>query len=128
MSDLARDLHKNVTAPIVDKIDGAQKKIRKGVVKMIDVPEEQKKSSRPVNDVAKKAPKSEEALYSLESLRHWDVMMPPIRKKKLKLPKPGVKTAMQKVGLGRVFNKKRRITIELYKKITPKQADRKSVV
>ena len=89
---------------------------------MIDVPEEDKKSTRISSEiVARKAPKSEEALYSLESLRHWDVKMNPIKQKKIGIP---MKKTMKKVGLGKVFNKKRRITIELYKKITPKQAEK----
>ena len=122
MSDVVRDIRKNVGRPIVKMVDDNQKKLRKGVAKLIDVSEENKKSTRPIFEDNNESPETEETLFSLESLRHWDVTMPPVKKKRFGIPVPGVKNTINKVGLGKVFHKKRRITIELYKKITREQA------
>ncbi len=123
MTDVVRDIHNNVTMNIVRIVDDKQKGLRKGVVRMIDVSEDDKKSKRAIHDKKEEKDVSLD-LFSLESLRYWDVKMPPVKKKRFGLPVPvgGVKGTMHKVGLGNVFNKKRRITIELYKKITPAQA------
>eukprot|EP00531_Pseudo-nitzschia_arenysensis_P002482 CAMPEP_0116128212 /NCGR_PEP_ID=MMETSP0329-20121206/7241_1 /TAXON_ID=697910 /ORGANISM="Pseudo-nitzschia arenysensis, Strain B593" /LENGTH=299 /DNA_ID=CAMNT_0003622339 /DNA_START=63 /DNA_END=958 /DNA_ORIENTATION=+ len=123
MAEVVKDIHNNVTMNIVRMVDDKQKDLRKGVVRMIDVPAGDKKSKRFAN-TDKKNENVDMDLFSLESLRYWDVRMPPVKKKRFGLPVPvgGVKATMHKVGLGKVFNKKRRITIELYKKVTPAQA------
>ena len=120
MGDVIRDLHKNVTMPIIRTVDEKQKSLRKGVARIIDVAEDDKRS-QPILPVEKDEA-GEKDVFSIQSLRHWDVTMPPIKKKRFGLPVPGVKSTIHKVGLGKAFNKKRRITIELYKKITPEQA------
>jgi hypothetical protein len=58
-----------------------------------------------------------EDLKVLDSLRYWDVTMPPVRKYMVGGHLvPGVKNFLSEVSMG-TLNKKRRITIELYKKV-----------
>jgi hypothetical protein len=55
--------------------------------------------------------------YMLESLRYWDVTMPPVHKYMVAGHLvPSVKNAFSHVSFG-TLNKRRRITVELYKKI-----------
>lgn len=103
-----------MTGPILENINDAQKKIRKTAVKLIDVSESEDKSA----DV----PDPNKSDYSLQSLRHWDITMPATRKKKTF----GYSVPSLRRGVGTIFNKKRRITIELYKKNTASDAPESS--
>jgi C2 domain len=59
--------------------------------------------------------------HMLDTLRYWDVVMPPIKKYMHNNHLiPSVRNAFSEVTLG-TFNKKRRITIELYKPETKKK-------
>jgi hypothetical protein len=59
----------------------------------------------------------ETARHVLDSLRYWDVVMPPVRKYMVGgFLVPGVKKAFSEISLGSL-NKRRRITLELYKKV-----------
>lgn len=125
MGDVIKDIRKNITMPIARTFDDKQKKLRKGVVRLIDVEEEDRKNpNRTQLEDKSEAFEKEEDLYVLDSLRHWDVTMPPTKKKKFGFMVPGIKSTLSKTGLGRVVDKKRRVTIELYKKMTPAEAER----
>ncbi|KAG7350731.1 C2 domain containing protein [Nitzschia inconspicua] len=65
----------------------------------------------------------EKEKHVLESLRYWDVVMSPVRKYMVGgYLVPGFKNALSEMSLG-ALNKKRRITLELYKKIDLKRID-----
>ena len=123
MADVLRDVNKHVTGPILNMVDDNQKRLRRKMVKMMDVVDDEPKNSRNAfENTADDSAKIDKDSFSLESLRHWDVTMPPAKKnKRLGFMIPSVKSMVNKAGQGIVFNKKRRITIELYKKITPVQ-------
>lgn len=66
------------------------------------------------SDVAAKHAK-ETSNHVLESIRYWDVTLPPVKKYMVAgTLVPSVKNALSGFSMG-TFNKKRRITIELYK-------------
>jgi hypothetical protein len=67
--------------------------------------------------------------FVLSEIRSWDVTMPPVKKYKMGGRMiPGVKNTMNKVTLGKVLNKKRRITIELYKKATTLSSEQQPTI
>ncbi|KAL3914379.1 MAG: hypothetical protein SGILL_006124 [Bacillariaceae sp.] len=74
------------------------------------------KSQQPVSPIRSK---KNEDLRALDSLRHWDVTMPPVRKYMVGGHLvPGFKNVFSEMSLGTILNKKRRITIELYKQVS----------
>ena len=121
MGDVLRDVNKHITSPILNKVNDKQKGLRRKMAGIIDVKDDEpKKSGNVFENHSDDSAKIDKDSFSLESLRHWDVTMPPAKKnKRLGYMIPSVKSMMNK---GTVFNKKRRITIEWYKKITPAQA------
>jgi hypothetical protein len=65
----------------------------------------------------RKSKDSNNERHLLESLRFWDVVMPPVRKYMVGgYLVPGVKNAFSEISLGSL-NKKRRITLELYRRV-----------
>lgn len=74
-------------------------------------------SSSPDRSGGKNYKSKENERHFLESLRVWDVVMPPVRKYMVGgYLVPGVKNVFSELSLGSL-NKKRRITLELYKKV-----------
>jgi hypothetical protein len=67
--------------------------------------------------------------FVLSEIRSWDVTMPPVKKYKMGGRMiPSVKNTMNKVILGKLLNKKRRITIELYKKATTVSSEQQATI
>jgi len=116
MENVVRDIQKNVTNPMIKSVDNKQRRIRKGLVHFIDVDNKDATSPRSVEEDPKRSEEPSRESFSLDSLRHWDITMP---RKHNKNRAKGEKK--KKNSFGKMFDKKRRVTIELYKKITPEQ-------
>jgi hypothetical protein len=67
--------------------------------------------------------------FVLSEIRSWDVTMPPVKKYKMGGRMiPSVRNTMNKVTLGKLLNKKRRITIELYKRATTLSSEQQAAI
>ena len=132
MTEVLKDVNKHVTAPIKKFVSHNQKRIRHKAIQILDDPKEHHEpsddggrwDSPSFKPGKKKLENGAHSGFVLECLRHWDVTMPPVRKYKVGGHMvQGVKNTVSKIGWGKLLNKKRRITIELYKKSTPKQEE-----
>jgi len=82
MGDVLRDVNKHITGPILNKVNDQQKSLRRKMAGMIDVTDDEPKNSGNVfENEADDSAKIDKDSFSLESLRHWDVAMPPAKKK-----------------------------------------------
>ena len=153
MSSIVNDIQKHVTTPVSKFVDRSQKRIRNKAIKILEEPSRSPSPGRNNNtggggnggggdSNSNNNNKNGEHgggggasrddaddNFVLSQIRSWDVTMPPVKKYKMGARMiPGVKNTINKVALGKVLNKKRRITIELYKKATALSSEQQATI